>query len=75
CFWIGLYPAPFLKAMEASVANVIQIVEKGAAGKAVGAKQAAATGQVGNPVIAKVPDRQVANLGSRLAALDSKGSR
>ena len=49
CFWIGLYPAPFLKAMEASVANVIQTVEKGAAGKAVGAKQAAATGQVGNP--------------------------
>ncbi len=103
CFWIGLYPAPFLKAMEASVANVIQTVEKGAAGKAVGAKQAAATGQVGNPahpggtresgnrrigesgigplgnpgsqiaesadrLIAKVPDRQVANLGSRLAA-------
>jgi NADH-quinone oxidoreductase subunit M len=44
CFWIGLYPAPFLKAMEVSVANVIQTVERGAAGKAVGAKQAAAAG-------------------------------
>jgi hypothetical protein len=42
CFWIGLYPSPYLKAMEASVANVIQIVEKGASGKAVGAKPAAA---------------------------------
>ncbi len=42
CFWIGLYPAPFLKAMEASVANVIQIVEKGAAGKAFGVKAATA---------------------------------
>jgi NADH:ubiquinone oxidoreductase subunit 4 (subunit M) len=41
CFWIGLYPAPFLKGMEASVVNVIQTVEKGAAGKPVGAKQAA----------------------------------
>jgi NADH-quinone oxidoreductase subunit M len=40
CFWIGLYPAPFLKGMEASVVNVIQTVEKGAAGKPVGAKQA-----------------------------------
>ena len=102
CFWIGLYPAPFLKAMEASVANVIQTVEKGAAGKAVGAKQAAATGQVGNPAhpggtrgsgnrgigesgigqlgnpgsqTAESADRLIANLGSRLATLDSKGSR
>ncbi|MBI4841802.1 MAG: NADH-quinone oxidoreductase subunit M [candidate division NC10 bacterium] len=96
CFWIGLYPAPFLKAMEASVANVIQIVEKGAAGKAVGPKQASAgrtqgvpgnsaTGQLGDwairqpgnsePQIAELPNRQIANLGSRLAALDSKGSR
>ncbi len=49
CFWIGLYPAPFLKAMEVSVANVIQTVEKGAAGKAIGAKQAAAPGQSGHP--------------------------
>ncbi|HEX9899657.1 MAG TPA: proton-conducting transporter membrane subunit, partial [Candidatus Methylomirabilis sp.] len=76
CFWIGLYPAPFLKAMEASVTNVIQIVETGSAGKALGAKQA--TGQSGNPAIrqsgnqetgqprnsepriAKLPSRQVA---------------
>jgi NADH-quinone oxidoreductase subunit M len=42
CFWIGLYPAPYLNAMEASVANVIQIVEKGASGKRVGATPAAA---------------------------------
>jgi len=41
CFWIGLYPSPYLKAMESSVANVIRIVEQGAAGKAVGAKPAA----------------------------------
>ena len=93
CFWIGLYPAPFLKAMEASVANVIQTVEKGAAGKAVGAKQAAhpggtresanggigesGIGQAGNPgtQIAESPERLIANLGSRLATLDSKGSR
>jgi NADH-quinone oxidoreductase subunit M len=64
CFWIGLYPAPFLKAMEASVVNVIQTVEKGAAGKQVGAKQASesgnpatrepgkrGTGETGNPAI------------------------
>jgi NADH-quinone oxidoreductase subunit M len=49
CFWIGLYPAPFLKAMEVSVQNVIQTVEKGAAGKQFGATQAAAAGQPGNP--------------------------
>jgi len=47
CFWIGLYPAPFLKGMEASVVNVIQTVEKGAAGKPVGAKQASPAGQSG----------------------------
>jgi NADH-quinone oxidoreductase subunit M len=41
CFWIGLYPSPFLRAMEVSVANVIQTVEKGAAGKAVQGKKAA----------------------------------
>jgi NADH-quinone oxidoreductase subunit M len=47
CFWIGLYPAPFLRAMESSIANVIQAVEKGAAGKEIGASQAAAKGQSG----------------------------
>jgi NADH-quinone oxidoreductase subunit M len=45
CFWIGLYPVPFLRAMEASVANTIQIVEKGSAGKAVQTKTAAVSGQ------------------------------
>ena len=45
CFWIGLYPAPFLKAMEASVANVIQTVEKGSAAKAVQPKRAAISSQ------------------------------
>ena len=72
CFLIGLYPAPFLKAMEVSVANTIQAVEKGAAGKAIGPKQAAAR-QPGNlairqpgdsePLIAQLPDRQVASVG------------
>jgi hypothetical protein len=42
CVWIGLYPAPYLNAMEASVTNVLQIVEKGASGKRVGARPAAA---------------------------------
>ncbi len=42
CFWIGLYPAPYLNAMEASVSNVLQIVEKGASGKRVGARPTAA---------------------------------
>jgi len=41
CFWIGLYPAPFLRSMTASIENVLQIVEKGAAGKTYGATQAA----------------------------------
>jgi NADH-quinone oxidoreductase subunit M len=45
CFWIGLYPAPFLRAMETSVANVIQTVEKGSAAKAVQGKKAAISGQ------------------------------
>ena len=70
CFFIGLYPAPFLKAMEVSVANVIDIVEKGAAGKALGGKVASrqsgnsAIGQPGRsePLSAKVPDRQIARL-------------
>jgi formate hydrogenlyase subunit 3/multisubunit Na+/H+ antiporter MnhD subunit len=49
CFWIGLYPAPFLRAMEASVTNVIQVVETGSAGKAVGAKQATGHTSPGTP--------------------------
>ncbi len=62
CFWIGLYPAPFLRPMEASVANLIQTVEKGAAGKAIGAKAASTTGQFGNqePRIAESPNRLIA---------------
>ena len=69
CFWIGLYPSPFLRAMEVSVANVIQAVEKGAAGKAVQGKKAAtgrsgnqATGQLGNSgtLIAELPNRPIA---------------
>jgi NADH-quinone oxidoreductase subunit M len=74
CFWIGLYPAPFLKAMETSVANVIQTVEKGAAGKEIRATQAAdgriqgvpgklAIGQPDNsePLIAQLPNRPIAH--------------
>ncbi|HSB80041.1 MAG TPA: NADH-quinone oxidoreductase subunit M [Candidatus Methylomirabilis sp.] len=70
CFFIGLYPAPFLKAMEVSVANVIQTVEKGAAGKALGAK--AMAGHSGtsalrdsgasDPQIAQLPNRLIARL-------------
>ncbi len=69
CFWIGLYPAPFLKAMEISVANVIQTVEKGAAGKEIGASQAAANGQSATPepqmaLLSGVPEvRQASVLG------------
>ncbi len=62
CFWIGLYPAPFLRAMEVSVTNVIQIVEKGAAGKEFGAKTLA--GPSGNPSVGqpRTADRLVAEL-------------
>jgi NADH-quinone oxidoreductase subunit M len=68
CFFIGLYPAPFLKAMEVSVANVIQTVEKGAAGKAVGAKALAKAS--GNPAIRQSgsSEPQAAQLPSRLIA-------
>ena len=69
CFWIGLYPAPFLKAMEASVANVIETVEKGNAGKPVQGKKTAgqagmrAIGQPGNAeiLIARLPSRPIAS--------------
>jgi NADH-quinone oxidoreductase subunit M len=44
CFWIGLYPAPFLNASAVSIGNVIQIVEKGAAGKEIQPKQVAERG-------------------------------
>jgi NADH-quinone oxidoreductase subunit M len=88
CFWIGLYPAPFLRAMEASVTNVIQTVEKGAAGKAFGAKQETgptqgvpgnpATGESGTsePQVARLPNRQIARPdGSRLTDLVSRKER
>ena len=69
CFWIGLYPAPFLKAMEVSVANVIQTVEKGAAGKEIGATQAAVPEGPESPtsLIARLPGREVTPLGSGLS--------
>ncbi|HSB70359.1 MAG TPA: NADH-quinone oxidoreductase subunit M [Candidatus Methylomirabilis sp.] len=81
CFFIGLYPAPFLKAMEVSVANVIETVVKGAGGKAVGAKattvrpgtprEGQVVGQPGTSQapIARLSDPQVVEpRGSRLAA-------
>jgi NADH-quinone oxidoreductase subunit M len=70
CFWIGLYPSPFLRAMEVSVANVIQTVEKGAAGKAVQGKKAEA-GPLGNPAIGQLGEpgiRLIAELPNRLVA-------
>jgi len=70
CFLIGLYPAPFLKAMEVSVANTIQAVEKGAAGKAIGTTQAAATGRPESPpsLVAQMPGREVTTVDSGLSA-------
>jgi NADH-quinone oxidoreductase subunit M len=81
CFWIGLYPAPFLRAMEVSVQNVIQIVERGAEGKEFGAKAVAARqagnqaiGQLGNSAIGHTqgmrvnPELQVAKLPDRQVA-------
>jgi NADH-quinone oxidoreductase subunit M len=70
CFWIGLYPVPFLRSMETSVANVIQTVEKGSAAKAVQAKRAA-TGQLGNQAIGQLggsETRLIAELPNRLIA-------
>jgi NADH-quinone oxidoreductase subunit M len=79
CFWIGLYPAPFLRAMEASVTNVIQTVEKGSAAKAVQGKKAA-TGQLGNLATGPAGDietRLIAELPSRPIAgsHDREGGR
>jgi NADH-quinone oxidoreductase subunit M len=62
CFVIGLYPAPFLKAMEVSVTNVIQTVEKGAAGKEFGAKTLA--GQPSNPAIRQLGHRAIGQSGN-----------
>jgi NADH-quinone oxidoreductase subunit M len=62
CFWIGLYPSPFLRAMEVSVANVIQAVEKGSAGKAVQEKKAA-TGQPGDPATGRLGNQATGQLG------------
>jgi NADH-quinone oxidoreductase subunit M len=70
CFWIGLYPAPFLRSMTASVENVLQIVEKGAAGKAVRAKQAA----LGQPA-ALGPLANDSGLGTRHSALGTGESQ
>jgi NADH-quinone oxidoreductase subunit M len=70
CFWIGLYPAPFLKGMEASVTNVLSIVEKGSAAKPVQAKKAAVSHQP-----SAISQEPVAALGARRAALDSGAPR
>jgi NADH-quinone oxidoreductase subunit M len=72
CFWIGLYPAPFLRAMEVSVANVIQAVEKGAAGKAVQGKKAAISHQ---PSAISQGGPTIAFRGSRFAARGAEGAR
>ncbi len=66
CFWIGLYPSPFLRAMEVSVANVIQAVEKGAAGKAVQGKKA----EVRQP--GSQAARQPSETGTRVAELPNR---
>ena len=72
CFWIGLYPPPFLKAMESSVANVIRIVEQGSAAKPVQGKKAAVSGQR-SAVSQSEPE--MAAPGSRLAARGLEGGR
>jgi len=79
CFWIGLYPVPFLRAMETSVANVIQTVEKGSAAKAVQGKKLA-TGQLGNLATGQLSDPgtpRIAELPNRLVAAshDHEGGR
>jgi NADH-quinone oxidoreductase subunit M len=75
CFWIGLYPAPFLKAMEASVVNVIETVEKGNAGKPVQGKKTA--GQAGNQAIGQLGNAEIliAQLPSRPIASPHEGGR
>jgi len=55
CFWIGLYPAPFLRAMQASVTNVIQTVQKGAAGKALAGRRPAPEPALGRPAAGPPP--------------------
>jgi NADH-quinone oxidoreductase subunit M len=67
CFWIGLYPVPFLRAMEASVANTIEIVEKGSAAKAVQPKRAAVSGQPS--AVSQTAPAADSTLGARNAAL------
>jgi NADH-quinone oxidoreductase subunit M len=74
CFWIGLYPSPFLKAMEVSVANVIRIVEQGSAAKPVQPKKAAAL-QGGSRQPAAGSETADAALAARFAARDLEGGR
>jgi NADH-quinone oxidoreductase subunit M len=71
CFWIGLYPAPFLKAMETSVANVIQTVAKGSTAKAVqGTKVATPQGGSQQPAASsKTAEASLGTSGTRLAEL------
>ena len=72
CFWIGLYPAPFLRAMETSVANVIQTVEKGSAAKAVQGKAAAISHE---PAAISQAEPTVPAPGARLVARAAEVAR
>ncbi|RPI10558.1 MAG: NADH-quinone oxidoreductase subunit M [Zetaproteobacteria bacterium] len=74
CFWIGLYPSPFLKAMEVSVANVIRIVEQGSAAKPVQGKKAAAL-QGGSRQPAAGSETADAALAVRFTARGVEGGR
>ncbi len=73
CFWIGLYPSPFLKAMQVSVANVIQTVQKGDAGKPVQAKTAAVSGQPS--AVRETAPSTDSSLATRRAAVGTEVSR
>jgi NADH-quinone oxidoreductase subunit M len=74
CFWIGLYPAPFLRAMDASVTNVIQTVEKGSAAKPVQGKKAA-TPQGGSWQLAAGSENPDSSVGTGHAALGTEVPR
>ncbi|MFA5027380.1 MAG: NADH-quinone oxidoreductase subunit M [Candidatus Methylomirabilota bacterium] len=67
CFWIGLYPAPFLKAMEASVGPVIRTVQQGSAAKPIQSRQAVARQETRQPPAASA--RNALPLAADLAAL------
>jgi NADH-quinone oxidoreductase subunit M len=75
CFWIGLYPAPFLRSMQASVTNTIQTVVKGSAAKPVAGKTA--LGRPGTPAVRAAGEHPPADpgLGTRLSALGTEVPR